>query len=150
MLARLSSQETLGLVSVALALAVLLVCILDVDFLVHEKLLVHVFYRLVGSFKGVIGDEAESFGDACIVSRNLELSTPACRKKEEEKKTYLGSGNQVSKSAEGVVQSLFVHHAIQIAHKQFCAHLDGLLLICRCLTPVSPQIHPDEHQIAPC
>lgn len=58
------------------------------------------------------------------------------------KKKYLGSGNQVSKSTEGIVKSLFIHHAIQIAHKQLCAHLNGLLLICRCLTnthqPTSP------------
>lgn len=67
----LCSEETFCLVTVALALAVLLVRVLDVDLFIHEELLVHALNSTIGSFERVVRDEAEAFGNAGFVARNL-------------------------------------------------------------------------------
>lgn len=54
MFSRLSCEETLGLVSMALALAVLLVRVLHIDLFVHQKLLVHTLDRFVRGLEGVV------------------------------------------------------------------------------------------------
>jgi hypothetical protein len=109
----------------ALSLAVFLVRILHVDLFVHEKLFIHAFDRFVGGLKRVVGYEAEPFRDTGFVSCNL------------------GSRNQVSKRAEGIVERLLVHHTVQITNKQLRAHLDRFLLIRRRL------IHSDGFSIQP-
>ena len=71
--AGLGGEETFGLVPMALAFAVFFVGVLNVDFFVHEVLLVHGFDGFVGGFKGVVGYEAEALGDASVITSNLKV-----------------------------------------------------------------------------
>lgn len=65
-------EGTLCGVTVAFALAVLLVGVLDGDFLVHEVLAVHVGDGVVGGFKGGKGDEAVTLAQVVFISGDLE------------------------------------------------------------------------------
>lgn len=70
-LSSLRGEETLGLVAMALALAVFFVGVLHRDFFVHEVLPVHAFDGLVGRFEGVVRDEAVALGGTRLVAGNL-------------------------------------------------------------------------------
>lgn len=69
--AGLGGEEALGLVAVALALAVLLVGVLDGDFFVREVLAVHVGDGFVGGLEGGEGDEAVAFAEVGVVAGDL-------------------------------------------------------------------------------
>lgn len=58
----LSREHTFGLVTVSLALAVLLVRVLDRDFFVHEILAVHVGDGVIRRLKVGEGNESVSLG----------------------------------------------------------------------------------------
>lgn len=67
----LSGKSTLCLVTVALALAVLLVGVLDADLLVQEVLAVHVADGVVGGVEVGEGDETVALGQVGLVASNL-------------------------------------------------------------------------------
>lgn len=71
MLLCLCCEETLGLVSMTFSFPVFLVGVLDIDFFIHEELVVHRFDGFVRCFEGVVGYETESFGDSLVVPSNL-------------------------------------------------------------------------------
>jgi hypothetical protein len=66
-----SSQGTLCGVSVAFSLAVLLECVLDGNFLVHEVLAVHVCDGVVGCFEGGEGDESVALCEIGVIAGDL-------------------------------------------------------------------------------
>jgi hypothetical protein len=73
-LAGLGGEFALGIVAVALALAVLLVRVLDRDGLVHQVLAVHVLDRLVRGLEVGEGYKAVALGQIAVVPRDLEIS----------------------------------------------------------------------------
>lgn len=68
----LCCEHSLRLISVTLSLTILLIGILDIDFFVHEKLVMHRFDSFVGSFERVVRDKAETFRYPLVITGNLE------------------------------------------------------------------------------
>lgn len=106
-------EHALGLVAVALALAVLLVGVLDRDLLAHHVLAVHAGNGRVRRVKVAKGDEAVALGQAVFVAGNL------------------GGDRQRAELAKRVVERLLVDHGVEVADEQLCANLDVLLLVGR-------------------
>jgi hypothetical protein len=67
----LAGEHALGLVAVALALAVLFVGVLYADVLIHEVLSVHVGDSVVGGLEVGVGDEAIALREARLIARDL-------------------------------------------------------------------------------
>ncbi len=106
-------EHALGLVTVSLALAVLLVGILNGDLLAHHVLAVHAGNGGVGGVKVAKGDEAVALGQAMLVAGNL------------------GGDGQGAELGKRVVQRLLVQHGVEVADEQLSANLDRLLLVGR-------------------
>ena len=119
----LGGKHSLCLVAVTLALAVLLVGVLDTDVLVHEVLAVHVCDGIVRGFKVGVRHKTVALGQACFgVAGDL------------------GRRDKGAEAGEGVVEGFFVHHRIEVADKEFSAHFDGLLLVRRSLSTHQPVV----------
>ena len=67
----LCCEKAFGLVPVTFSFSVFLVGVLDIDFFIHEELVVHGFDGFVGCFEGVVRYETESFGDSLVIASNL-------------------------------------------------------------------------------
>lgn len=115
----LCSELAFGLVAVALALAVLLVGVLDRDGLVDEILVVHVSDGVVRRLEGRVADEAVALGHALVVACDL------------------GRRHELAEAAERVVQDLLVHGRVEVAHEELGPHVREPLLVRRRL--VDPQ-----------
>lgn len=111
MLLGLGGEHPLGLVAVALALAVLLVRVLHADVLIHEELAVHVVDGIVAGLEAAVADEAVALAQAVVVAGDL------------------GRGDEGAEAAEGVVEDLLVNHGVQVADEELGADLEGLLLV---------------------
>lgn len=109
----LGGQHALGVVAVSLALAVLLVGVLDADVLVHEELAVHVVDGVVAGLEGAVADEAVALAEPVVVAGDL------------------GGRDEGAEATEGIVQDLLVDHGVQVADEQLGADLEGLLLVSR-------------------
>jgi len=97
---------------VALALAVLLVGVLDADVLVHEVLAVHVRDGVIGGLEVGVGHEAVVLREAVLgVARDL------------------GRGDERAEAREGVVEGLFVDERVEVADEEVGAYFDRLLLV---------------------
>lgn len=59
----------------AFTLSVFLISILDVDFLIHQELVVHRFDCFVGGLERVVRYETEAFGYSLVVSGDLRKCT---------------------------------------------------------------------------
>jgi hypothetical protein len=68
----LSSEHTLGFVTVTLAFAVLFEGVLDGYLLVHQVLSIHVGDGVVGSFEVGEGYKAEALGETSVIASDLE------------------------------------------------------------------------------
>lgn len=73
-LASLGGKHALSVVSVAFALAILLVGVLNRDLLVSEVLAVHVLDRLVRRLEVGEGNKSVTLGKAIVVVSNLRAS----------------------------------------------------------------------------
>lgn len=71
MLAGLSGQHSLGLVTMSFSLAILLVGILYRDLFVHEVLATHVGDRSIRRLEITKGHESVALGQVVVISRNL-------------------------------------------------------------------------------
>mmetsp|Transcript_54190 Transcript_54190/g.108830 ORF Transcript_54190/g.108830 Transcript_54190/m.108830 type:complete len:247 (+) Transcript_54190:132-872(+) len=99
--------------AVPLALGLFLVRVRHADGPIAQELSVHPRERCVGRLEGVVGDEAEASGPACLgVAHDL-------------------GEEQHSEGGEGVVQHLLVDLGLEVADEQVCAHLVGLLVLRR-------------------
>jgi len=108
----LGGQHALRGVAVALALAVLLVGVLDADVLVHEVLAVHVRDGVIGGLEVGVGHEAVVLREAVLgVARDL------------------GRGDERAEAREGVVEGLFVDERVEVADEEVGAYFDRLLLV---------------------
>ena len=105
-------------VSVALALSVLLVRVLNGDLLAHHVLAVHAGNGCIRRVEVAKGDEAVALGQAVFVAG------------------HLGGHCEGAELAKGVVKRLLVDHCVEVADKQLGANVDVLLLVCRRL------VHP--------
>jgi hypothetical protein len=110
---RLLCKQALRLVSVALALAVLLVRILHRDLLVHHILAVHVLDGIVRSLKVGVRHESIALGQHVLVPRDL------------------GGTRELAEADEGVVQRPLVYHLVQVSDEELGANFNGLLLVGR-------------------
>lgn len=108
----LGREHALSLITVALALAVLLVGVLHADVLVHKILPIHIGNGVVGSFEVAIGDEAIALGQSLIAARNL------------------GWSNERAEARESVIEGLFVDEGVEVTDEELSAHFGGLLLVC--------------------
>lgn len=106
-------KHALGLVAVALALAVLLVGVLDRDLLAHHVLAVHAGNGGVRRVEVAVGDEAVALAHVVLVACNL------------------GRLCQLAELAKRVVERLLVDHGVEVADEQLGANLDVLLLVGR-------------------
>lgn len=75
MLLGLSGQHPFRLVSVAFTFSVFLVSVLDVDFFIHQELVVHRFDCFVGGLERVVRYETEAFRYSLVVSGDLRKCT---------------------------------------------------------------------------
>lgn len=107
----LGSKLALGLVAVALALAVLLVGVLDGDGLAEEVLAVHSGHGSIASLEGVKTNEAIALGDVVVIAHDVGLA------------------QDLTKLAEGVVQDLLVDLGVEVVDEQLGANIDRLLLV---------------------
>lgn len=107
----LGSQHSLGLVSVTLTLAVLLVGVLDADILVHEELSVHIVDRVVAGLEAAIAHETVSLAQTVVVAGDL------------------GGRYEGAEAAEGIIEDLLVDHRVEVSDEELGADLEGLLLI---------------------
>lgn len=112
----------------AFPLSILLVCILNGDFLVHEVLSVHVGYRFVRCFKIRERYKTVPFREVGVITSDLVLmsiifnSVPLWA-------YYLRRRYQTAKTTKSVIQCLFRDHRIQIPNEQLSANLYSLLLV---------------------
>lgn len=104
-------QSSFRLITVALALAVLLVRIVYTDSLAQEILPVHVRQRGVGGLERVKADETIPLGDVVVVAHNVGLA------------------EDLTEGAEGVVEDLFVDLGVEVVDKKLGANVDRLLLV---------------------
>ena len=108
-------EQTLCVVTVAGALAVLLVGVLHRDLLAHHVLAVHVRDGGVRGVEVGVGHEAVALGHVELVAGDL------------------GGADELAEAQEGVVEGTLVDHGVQVANEQFGADLHALSLVCRCL-----------------
>jgi len=106
-------QHALGFVSVAFALAVLLVSVLHRNLLVHNVLAMHAGNGGVGRLEVAEGDETVALGQVGLVAGNL------------------GGVDQGPETAKGVVERLLVNHGVKVADEELGADLDVALLVGR-------------------
>lgn len=106
-------KHTLRFITVTLALAILLVGILDGDLLVHHILTMHVCDSSIGRIEVGKRHKSVTFGHLKLITRHFR------------------SVDERPKAAKCVVECLLVNHGIQISYKEFCANLDVLLLVGR-------------------
>lgn len=115
MLLGLSGQHSFRLVSVTFTFTVFLVSVLDVDFLIHQELVVHRFYCFIRGLERVIRDKPEAFGYSLVVPGDLTKYTVSNLKSRDFSLgsiTYLWSSNQISKRTESIVKCFLVNHGI--------------------------------------
>lgn len=104
MLLGLLRERTLCCVTMPLALTILLVSVLDNNFLVHQVLSMQVGDGIVRGLEVGVADEAIALAQVRLIPR------------------HLWGGNERPKAREGLVQDLLIHHHVQIAHKQLRPH----------------------------
>lgn len=63
----------------------------------------HVLNRLITALKVGITDESISFAEICIIASDFR------------------NGEQLSKAGKGLIQDLFIRHAVQISNEEFRA-----------------------------
>lgn len=112
MLLSFGGQLTLGLVTVALALSVLLVCIFDGNLFAQQILPVHGRPSSITGLERTKTDETIALGDVVVVSDNVGLS------------------KDLAELAECVVQDLLVDLRIEVVDEELGSNVDRLLLIC--------------------
>lgn len=106
-------QLSLGLVAVALPLAVLLEGVLHADLLAEHVLPVQVRDGGVAALKVAEADEAEALAHAAVVPG------------------HLGQAQQRAEAGEGVVEEFLVHHGVEVADEELGANVGALLLVGR-------------------
>lgn len=107
----LGGELALGFVAVALALAVLLVGVLDRDRLTEEVLAVHGGLGGVAALERVEADEAVALGDVVLVADDAGLAQHA------------------AELAEGVVEDLLVDLGVEVVDEELGANVHHLLLV---------------------
>ena len=107
----LRGKLSLCCITMPLAFTILLVRILNGDFLVHQVLPVHSLDSLVRCVEISEGQEAVTFAQVVIIASDLR------------------SGDERAKSSERVVQRSFVYHRIKIANEKLRTDFDRLLLV---------------------
>jgi hypothetical protein len=143
-LASLGGQHALGLVTVSLALAVLLVRILHGDLFINQILAVHVGDGGVGGLEVAKRDEAVAFGQVIVVAGDLRSLARQPAATGPTGALYLGHAGQVPEARERVVQNMLGHHGIEVTDEQLGADLDRLLLISRGLVHANRlSVQPD-------
>jgi hypothetical protein len=126
----LGGEFALGLVAVALALAVLLVGVLDRDGLAEQVLAVHGGAGGVAGLERVEADKAVALGDVVVVADNVWLAQDA------------------AELAEGVVEDLLVDLGVEVVDEELGADVDRLLLVGARLVDangLAPDADPVEH-----
>jgi hypothetical protein len=108
---RLLRKQTLRLVSVTLALAVLLVRILHRNLLVHHVLVVHVLDGVVRGLEVGVRHKSIALGQHLFVPCDL------------------GRTRELTKADERVVQRPLVHHLVQVSDEELGTDFDVLLLV---------------------
>jgi len=108
----LCGQLTLSLVTMALALAVFFVGILNANLLAKKVLAVHGVDSGITSLERIETDEAIAFGDIVIVANDVGLA------------------KNPTKTAECVVENFFVDKGVEVVDEEFCTDIDRLLLVC--------------------
>lgn len=109
----LGGELPLGVVAVALALAVLFEGVLDRDLAAEQVLVAEVVDGGVGALKVAKADEAEALGGAGVVARDL------------------GQGEERAEARKGVVENLLVGHGVEVADKELGANVGGALAVGR-------------------
>ena len=107
----LGGQLALGLVTMALALAVLLVGVFDRDGLAKQVLAVHGSDSGVTGLERVEADEAIALGDVVLVAHNVWLA------------------KDLAELGKRVVKNLLVDLGIEVVDEQLGANVDRLLLV---------------------
>lgn len=111
MLLSLGREFSLGLVTVSLALAVLLVRVLDCDLLAQQVLPVHSIPRHIRSLEPIERDKSIALGHVVLVANDSRRR------------------NKCAELRERVVKDLLIHLLVQVIDEQLGANVGGLLLV---------------------